>query len=188
MRKFLNLFKSHYSFIPIIFGAGALFLSNILAKEFFSPQDYGYYSILITYFSIVFLFGIFGGEQLFIRISERPEPHLIETSRKVPLAQISEAWGCMGHHGRQNARPNIVDLNSLQFQKVSHPNSPLVRCPMDACACTPGGNFIGSLENGKANIRISSINREQHVFLLACVYKASPILNAFIQKAQEKGT
>lgn len=83
MRKFLNLFKSHYSFIPIIFGAGALFLSNILAKEFFSPQDYGYYSILITYFSIVFLFGIFGGEQLFIRISERPEPHLIETSRKV---------------------------------------------------------------------------------------------------------
>lgn len=50
-------------------GAGALFVSNILLKKVLSPFDYGNYSIVITFFSLIFLFGALGAEQILLRFS-----------------------------------------------------------------------------------------------------------------------
>lgn len=73
--------KKHISFLVIVFGAGCLFLSNIITKNIFSKEEYGKYSVIITYFSLLYLFGIFGTELGFIRFSNRKEKGVVETHK-----------------------------------------------------------------------------------------------------------
>ena len=73
--------KKHISLLVIVFGAGCLFLSNIITKNIFSKEEYGKYSVIITYFSLLYLFGIFGTEQGFIRFSNRKEKGVVETHK-----------------------------------------------------------------------------------------------------------
>ncbi len=70
MKSFINIIKKHFSLFIIISGAGSFFVSNIILKEILNPQQYGYYSIFITYISLLSIFGLLGLEQIFIRYSE----------------------------------------------------------------------------------------------------------------------
>lgn len=60
----------HFSLIILIMGAGALFVSNIFFKNILTPLDYGHYSIVITFFSLIYLFGALGSEQVILRYSK----------------------------------------------------------------------------------------------------------------------
>lgn len=71
----------HSSFVIIIIGAFALFLTNILLKKVLSPVAYGEYSIYITYFQLLSSFGLLGFEQVFIRISEVKKKGIIQTDK-----------------------------------------------------------------------------------------------------------
>lgn len=70
MKFFIKTIQQHFSFFIIICGAGSFFISNIILKEIFTPQQYGNYSIFITYISLISIFGLLGLEQIFIRYSE----------------------------------------------------------------------------------------------------------------------
>ena len=76
-----RLFKNHASFLLIVFSAGCFFLSNVLFKQVLNPVEYGQYSLLLSYFSIVNLVGLLGIEQVFMRYSHRIENNVIQTQR-----------------------------------------------------------------------------------------------------------
>lgn len=76
-----NHIVKHASFVIIIIGAFALFLTNILLKKVLSPSDYGEYSIYITYFQLLSSFGLLGFEQVFLRISEVKREGYIQTDK-----------------------------------------------------------------------------------------------------------
>lgn len=81
-------FQQHLSLLAIIAGAVGFFVSNIFMKEIFSPTVYGHYSIVVTYFSLIYVFGIFGTEQVFLRFSRRIKKDTIET-QKAQLTLVS---------------------------------------------------------------------------------------------------
>jgi len=63
-------FFEHASLIFVILGACSLFACNILMKEILSPALYGQFSVFITYCSLIYVFGMFGLEQVFLRFSK----------------------------------------------------------------------------------------------------------------------
>ncbi|MFN9108596.1 MAG: hypothetical protein ACK5XN_00740, partial [Bacteroidota bacterium] len=69
-------------------GAGAFFVANFVLKELVDEVEYGQYSIFVTYFSLIYVFGIFGTEQTFLRFSTRAEENIIET-QKIQLYLIA---------------------------------------------------------------------------------------------------
>jgi hypothetical protein len=71
-------------------GAISFFLTNIVMKEVLSSFYYGQYSIIITYFSLIFVLGILGMEQVFLRFSTAKESNRIET-QKIQLVLL----GCV---------------------------------------------------------------------------------------------
>jgi len=80
MNYFKKSIKKHASLLVIIVGAFSFFLSNIIYKEIFSSKEYGYYSIFITYLSVIYLFGILGLEQNLLRFSFKKKD-IIETQK-----------------------------------------------------------------------------------------------------------
>lgn len=77
----IKYIKNHFSLIIIIFGALCFFLSNILLKEVLSDKDYGIYSVLTTYLSVVYIYGLLGFEQVFLRYSFQKKTNLITTQK-----------------------------------------------------------------------------------------------------------
>ncbi|MCK1793686.1 hypothetical protein [Pseudomonas violetae] len=67
MKAILSKSTSHLSFLIMCAGSGVLFLSNILAKNFLSTQDYLSLSYIITITTILSSFALGGMEQLIIR-------------------------------------------------------------------------------------------------------------------------
>ena len=65
----------------MMFGAVCFFVSNILMKEILNSESYGYLSIFVTYFSFIYIFGIFGTEQVFLRFSVVQKTNQINTSK-----------------------------------------------------------------------------------------------------------
>jgi len=76
-----RLLRNNASLFIIVFGAVSFFITNILMKEILSSRKYGEYSILITYFSVVYLLGILGAEQGFLRYSKRINTNVIATHK-----------------------------------------------------------------------------------------------------------
>lgn len=74
--------KNHFSLIIILTSGLSFFLSNILLKEIFSDTDYGYYSILTTVISLVFVYGLLGFEQVVFRYSYQINKSEIATSKQ----------------------------------------------------------------------------------------------------------
>ena len=72
---------SHFSLFIIALGAGGFLLSNLLLRELLSEEDYGKYSILITFLSMAYLFGLLGFEQVFIRFSNVISKNVIQTQK-----------------------------------------------------------------------------------------------------------
>lgn len=73
--------SNHLSLFVIIIGAGSFFLSNLILKDVFNAYIYGQYSIIISYFSLIYVVGIFGADQVFLRFSIARAPDVIETQR-----------------------------------------------------------------------------------------------------------
>ena len=65
--KLINLLNKHFPLL--ILGAASLsfFLTNIILKDYLSSENYGLYSIFITYISLLSSFGLLGFEQVIIR-------------------------------------------------------------------------------------------------------------------------
>ncbi|PWA06873.1 oligosaccharide flippase family protein [Flavobacterium psychrotolerans] len=75
VKKLIN----HSSLLVIIAGAGGFFLTNIILKEILSTVEFGQFSLVVTYLSLMYIFGIFGFEQVFIRLSEVKEKNVVTT-------------------------------------------------------------------------------------------------------------
>ncbi|CAM4164426.1 hypothetical protein FLAN108750_13505 [Flavobacterium antarcticum] len=73
--------KKHFSFVLIILGAGCFFLSNVLFKIIFTDLEYGQYSILMTYLSVMYILGLLGLEQIFLRYSFQSNNNIITTQK-----------------------------------------------------------------------------------------------------------
>lgn len=67
MKKIISKSLGHLSFLIMCAGSGALFFSNILAKNLLTPQDYLSLSYIITITTILSSFALGGMEQLIIR-------------------------------------------------------------------------------------------------------------------------
>ena len=80
MNYFIYNIKKHASLLVIIVGAFSFFIANIINKELFTPSEYGYYSVFITYLSVINLFGILGLEQNLLRFSFKNKDY-IETQK-----------------------------------------------------------------------------------------------------------
>ena len=68
--KVLELLKRHSSLLILAIASFSFFITNILLKEYLNAENYGLYSIFITYISIISSFGMLGFEQVLIRNSE----------------------------------------------------------------------------------------------------------------------
>ncbi len=76
--KFFRKIAQHQSLYVIGFGAISFFLANIILKEKLSAVQYGEYSLLITYFSMIYIYGLLGLEQVFVKYSYIKQKAIIE--------------------------------------------------------------------------------------------------------------
>ena len=84
MSNFFLSFRKHFSFVIIAFGSLCFFLVNFLLKDYLSQDNYGTYSIFITYISLLSSFGMLGFEQTLIRTSKIKQKLEIEKSVILP--------------------------------------------------------------------------------------------------------
>ena len=84
MSNFFLSFRKHFSFVVIAFGSLCFFLVNFLLKDYLSQDNYGTYSIFITYISLLSSFGMLGFEQTLIRTSKIKQKLEIEKSVILP--------------------------------------------------------------------------------------------------------
>ena len=63
----LNIITKNLSFFVLAFSSLCFFVLNVLLKENLSANDYGLFSIFITYLSLLSSFGMFGFEQTLLR-------------------------------------------------------------------------------------------------------------------------
>ena len=69
INKFLQLFNKHFSLLILSLASFSFFIINIFLKEQLNSEDYGLYSLLITYISLLSSFGMLGFEQTLLRNS-----------------------------------------------------------------------------------------------------------------------
>ena len=69
VNKFLQLFNKHFSLLILSLASFSFFIINIFLKEQLNSEDYGLYSLLITYISLLSSFGMLGFEQTLLRNS-----------------------------------------------------------------------------------------------------------------------
>lgn len=69
VNKFLQLFNKHFSLLILSLASFSFFIVNIFLKEQLNSEDYGLYSLLITYISLLSSFGMLGFEQTLLRNS-----------------------------------------------------------------------------------------------------------------------
>ena len=70
----------HQSLFIIVFSAVCYFFVNVLLKEKLSDVAYGEYSMIITFFSMIFIYGLLGLEQGFAKYSLVVKENIIETN------------------------------------------------------------------------------------------------------------
>ena len=80
--------KKHLSLFVLGLSSACFFLSNILLKDILSDIDYGLYSILFTYLSILSSFGLFGSDHVLLRTSKLEGNNLIIDYRLIYVILI----------------------------------------------------------------------------------------------------
>ena len=80
-KRTCRFFEQHLSLLVIMVGAISFFVSNLVMKEILTATQYGHYSIFVTYFSLIYVFGILGTEQVFLRFSMGVKKNTIETQK-----------------------------------------------------------------------------------------------------------
>ncbi len=87
-KKIINTYiKRHLSLIVILIGMVSFFLTNLFLKEKLNKMEFGQYSILISFFSTLFIYGVLGFEQVFIRYSNFKKNNFLET-QKIQLKAV----------------------------------------------------------------------------------------------------
>jgi len=76
----IKTLKEHSSFLVIVFGGGCFLLSNIILKEIFNSTDYGFYSMIVTYVSVIYIYGFLGFENVLMRFSNQVSTNVINIS------------------------------------------------------------------------------------------------------------
>jgi len=84
-----GIIREHGSLFVLGIASVSFFLLNILLKDIFSPQEYGLYSIFITYCSLISSFGLFGLDQVFLRTSIIDENKIVVDSRLISMVLIT---------------------------------------------------------------------------------------------------
>jgi len=83
-----NLIKEHISLFVLGIASVSFFVLNIVLKDILSPEEYGLYSMLITYCSLMSAFGLFGLDQVFLRTSLIEDKEIIVDSRLISMLLI----------------------------------------------------------------------------------------------------
>jgi len=73
--------KKHSSFVVIATAALCFFIANYYFEKILSPEDYGAYSIFITYIGTIYSFGLLGLEQTILRLIESKNNEKIGLSK-----------------------------------------------------------------------------------------------------------
>jgi len=81
MKKIFIFFQEHTSFLFIVLGSLSIYISNIFLKDILNPEDYGKYSLVITYISLISSFGLLGLEQVLLRMANIDDKNIIKTNR-----------------------------------------------------------------------------------------------------------
>ncbi len=76
-----NIIKKHSSLLVLILGAGCFFISNIFLKTKLSTYEYGIYSLIITYLSLIYIYGLLGFEQVLLRYSHIEKNNILLTQK-----------------------------------------------------------------------------------------------------------
>ena len=79
------MLTNHTSLMIIGLGSGIIFLCNIIFEGILSKEDYGEYSILITFVGTIFNLGFLGLEKVFLRLGENENEKIILNKYLRPL-------------------------------------------------------------------------------------------------------
>ena len=80
----LNILRQNLSFFVLALSSFSFFILNIVLKDNLSPDDYGLFSIFISYISLLSSFGMFGFEQTLLRTSKIKSKLEIEKEIIIP--------------------------------------------------------------------------------------------------------
>jgi len=75
-----KMLEEHASFLVIVLGGFCFLLSNIILKEIFSPADYGFYSMIVTFISAIYIYGLLGFESVLMRFSYQISRNVVNVS------------------------------------------------------------------------------------------------------------
>jgi len=87
--KIKSLITKHASLFVLGIASASFFVLNILLKDVLSVSEYGLYSILITYCSLMSSFGLFGLDQVFLRTSIIEKNKIVVDSRLISMLCIA---------------------------------------------------------------------------------------------------
>jgi len=72
--------KEHASLLVIVLGGLCFLFTNIILKEIFSPTDYGLYSMIVTFVSVIHIYGLLGFENVLMRFSHQMSHNVVNVS------------------------------------------------------------------------------------------------------------
>jgi len=82
-----NRVKEHSSLLVIVLGGLCFLFSSIILKEVLNTFDYGVYSMIVTFISIIHIYGLLGFENFLTRFSYQTKDNVINVST-IQLAYI----------------------------------------------------------------------------------------------------
>ena len=82
--RLLNILQQNLSFFVLALSSFSFFILNLFLKNNLSADDYGLFSIFISYISLLSSFGMFGFEQTLLRTSKIKSKLVIEKEIILP--------------------------------------------------------------------------------------------------------
>jgi len=114
-------FKEHASLLVIVLGGLCFLFTNIILKEIFNPTDYGFYSMLVTYISIIHIYGLLGFENVLMRFSHQMSRNVVNvsTTQLTYIVVISTITTLVSFFWFKNYFQNQITFNYLLLFLVS---------------------------------------------------------------------
>ena len=117
--RFIDLCIKHFSLVVLGGGSASFFLINIILKDYLDAENYGLYSIFITYISLLSSFGLLGFEQVIIRNAKITSNKIIlSKSLLIPIIFSSLFVSILGSYlfiNNYNISISLIFLISITF-------------------------------------------------------------------------
>lgn len=117
--RFIDLCNKHFSLLVLGGGSASFFLINIILKDYLDAENYGLYSIFITYISLLSSFGLLGFEQVIIRNAKIMSNKIIlSKSLLIPIIFSSLFVSILGSYlfiNNYNISVSLIFLISITF-------------------------------------------------------------------------